>query len=73
MPSWISDEVVMRFVDDELPWVWRIPVRAGVILSPGLRARVRMWRSLSTDVAALRHHGGGGRGIRARPRSSWPN
>lgn len=52
--AWIPDEIVMRYVDDELPWSWRIPVRVGVILSPQLRRRVRGWRKLSTDVQALR-------------------
>ena len=55
MWSWVPAEVVMRYVDEELPWFWRIPVRAGVILSPRLRRRVRGWRRLSTEVAALFH------------------
>jgi len=43
----------MRYVDDELPWFWRIPVRAGVILSPQLRRRICAWRRMSSDVTAL--------------------
>ena len=37
---WISDEVVMRYVDEELPWFLRIPVRAVVLLSPVFRRRM---------------------------------
>ena len=50
MWSWVPDEVVMRYVDDELPWFWRIPVRTGVILSSRFRHRVRAWRRLLTLV-----------------------
>ena len=53
MWSYVPDHVVMRYVDDELPWFWRIPVRAGDILSPRLRHRVQSWRRFSTEVSAL--------------------
>ena len=43
----------MRYVDDELPWFWRIPVRAGVILSPRLRHRVHLWRRFSNKMSEL--------------------
>ena len=49
----VPDQIVMRYVDDELPWYWRVPVRAGVILSPEMRDRVRTWRSLTNQLAYL--------------------
>ena len=51
--SCVSDVVLMRYVDDELPWVLRIPVRAAIMLSPRLRRRVVVWRKLSHIVASL--------------------
>jgi hypothetical protein len=53
MWAWVPEQVVMRYVDDELPWYWRVPVRAGVILSPRLRHRVRLWRSLTNQLTEL--------------------
>lgn len=38
----------MRHVDDELPGSWRILMRAGVLLSPRLRARILTWRRLTS-------------------------
>jgi len=65
MCSWIPDEVVIRYVDAELPWGWRITMRAGVVLSPQLRHRIRAWRIFSAKVRALDH-----RPLRATLRSS---
>ena len=53
MWSWVPDDVVMRYVDDEPTWYWRIAVRAGVILSPRLRHRVHSWRRFSMKMSAL--------------------
>ena len=50
---WTLDELAMRYVDDELPWFLRIPVRAGVLLSPRFRGRVHEWRRFSDAVAEL--------------------
>lgn len=63
----IPEHIVMQYVDDELPWYWRVPVRAGVILSPGLRHQVRVWRGLSAEVKTLRGDRKSPVGVRARP------
>ena len=62
--SLIPDLVVMRYVDDELPWLLWIPVRAAVLLSPRLRRRVRTWQRISDIVKEL---SAGAREIFPRP------
>lgn len=49
----VPDLLVMRYTDDELPRYWRTLLRAGVILSPGLRHRVQSWRKFSLAVTDL--------------------
>ena len=51
--SRIPDDVVMRYVDDELPWSLRIPFRAALLLSPRLRQRIREWRLLSASLREI--------------------
>ena len=51
--SRIPDDVVMRYVDGELPWSLRLPLRAALLLSPRLRQRIREWRLLSASLREL--------------------
>ena len=54
--SRIPDDVVMLYADGELSWSLRMPFRAALLLTPGLRQRIREWRRFS---AILRELGAG--------------
>lgn len=53
LESRISDEIVMRYADRELPWYLWIPLWAALFVSPGFRLRVRKWREFSATVREL--------------------
>jgi len=76
MWSFVPAHVVMQYVDDELPWFWRILVRAGIILSPRLRHRVHSWRRFATKMGALlddSEPGAAGVPVRLRGRAPEPS
>ena len=43
----------MRYVDGELSWSLRLPLRAALLLSPRLRQRIREWRLLSASLREI--------------------